>query len=87
MTDAFSSYTPGLTSPGTRAFAITPSDTEDLPHVTRAIYIGGSGNIVAVTQGGDEVTFASVFAGSILPVRIKRVKNTGTTATLLIGIY
>ncbi len=87
MTDAYSSYTPGLTSPGTRAFAITPNNSEDLPHVPRAIYVGGSGNIAVVTQGGDEVTFTSVFAGSLLPVRVKRVKDTGTTATLMIGIY
>jgi hypothetical protein len=87
MTDAYSSYTPGLTSPGTRAFAITPSNSEDLPHLTRAIYVGGTGDIAVVMQGGDEVTFSSVFAGSLLPVRVKRVKVTGTTATLLIGIY
>ena len=32
---------------------IIPSDTQDLPKLTRAIYVGGTGDVAAVLQNGD----------------------------------
>ena len=87
MSDKFSNYHSGLESPAERAFAITGSDSTDLTVFPRAIYVGGAGNVKVVTLGGDEVTFNGVLAGTILPVRVKKVFSTGTSATNLIGVY
>jgi len=87
MSDKFSNYHSGLESPAERAFAITGSDSTDLTVFPRAIYVGGAGNVKVVTLGGDEVTFNGVLAGTILPVRVKKVFSTGISATNLIGVY
>lgn len=68
-------------------FAITPSDTVDFSGddtKLTAIVVGGAGNLVAVMPQGT-VTFA-VSAGQVLPIRCKRVNNTNTTATGLVGL-
>jgi len=75
-------------APATRAVAITPHDTTELTETTRAIYVGGAGNIVMTLEGDTAaVTFVSVSSGSILPVRAKLVKSTSTTATSLVALY
>lgn len=69
-------------------FAITPSDTvdfsgDDAKHI--AIIVGGAGNLVAVMPNNVAVTFA-VVAGQVLPIRCRRINNTNTTATGLVGV-
>lgn len=66
-------------------FAITPSDTVDLVDRQDAIYVGGAGNLVAVLPNTQTVTFA-VTAGQVLPIRVRRVNATLTTATGLVGL-
>lgn len=75
-------------SPAVSAFAITPDDANDLAVVTRGIYTGAGGSICCVLVGDTSaVTFSNVPAGAILPVRIKKVLATGTTASIgLIGL-
>lgn len=65
---------------------ITPSDTVDLPYVSRAIYAGGYGDITVVTKTGETVTFKDFPQGMFLPVRAVRVKATGTTSTYLVNM-
>jgi hypothetical protein len=69
---------------GIGAFAITPHDTNELSVQTRAIYIGGSGNLKVEMVDGSIVTF--VDAVGILPIMVKLVYTTGTTATSILGI-
>ncbi len=76
----------GVGEPASNAFAITPHATEELTYVTRAIYIGGAGNVDVVTLGGQAVSFTAVPVGTILPIRVKRVINT-STATFMLGLY
>ena len=76
----------GLTEPLRGAFAITPSDTVDLPKVTRQVLFTGAGNVVVIWADGTETTEA-VTAGARLDWRIRRVKATGTTATGMRGYY
>ena len=85
-TDRFESNSPGLTSPGDDAFAITPHNTNELAQVTRGIYVGGSGDVAVVTKKGTTVTFSGVVAPFIIPIRASKVLVTGTTATGLVGI-
>lgn len=76
--------------PYNRAVPITKSDTVNIVDPARdplpdAIYVGGAGVVAAVFQDGTVVNFTAV-AGQILPIRIKRVNSTNTTATLLMGL-
>ena len=74
-------------NPADNAVAVTPSDSTNLTNTARALYIGGAGNVKVDTAGGDTVTFNSVASGSVLPVRVKRVYATGTSATNIISVY
>lgn len=69
------------------AAAITPSDTVSLTGVTRAVYVGGTGNITAVMSNGDVVLFTAVPVGTVLPIRCTRINTTATTATALVAMY
>ena len=51
-----------------------------------ALYVGGAGIVVAVFQDGSTANFTCV-AGQVLPVRLKRVNSTNTTATLMVALY
>jgi hypothetical protein len=76
-----------LQNPSKTAFAITPHNTNALARNTRAIWVGGAGNVKVDMAGGDTgITFSGVAAGTLLPICVIRVYATGTTATLLIGI-
>lgn len=67
------------------AVAITPADS-NLSHPVRSLYIGGTGDLKVTTVNGQAVTFKGIVAGSILPVSVKQVWATGTTATDIIGL-
>ena len=71
------------------AAAITKSDTVNIvgPNaLTDAVYVGGAGIVVAVFQDDSTAQFTAV-AGEILPIAIKRVNSTTTTATLMVALY
>ncbi|KVR21752.1 hypothetical protein WK13_34950 [Burkholderia ubonensis] len=68
----------------TRATAIAPSDSTDLPKPATKILVGGAGDLSVVTLGGDSVTL-TVPAG-VLELAVKRVKAAGTTATKLFAL-
>ena len=86
-TDTFSSNGSGLIGPAENAVAITPDDSNDLATMSRALFIGGAGNLVVVMKGGQTVTFYNLAAGSILSIRAARVKASSTTATNIINLY
>jgi hypothetical protein len=88
--DKFTSSRTLLDMPPDHAFAITPSDTNDLPYVTRYIYVGASvaGDVALVTMNGEEVTFKNVPPGTQLRIRASRVLATGTGSSMnLVGLY
>jgi len=76
-----------ISAPAQRGFAVTPNDAVDLAAETRGLWVGASGDLALVLASGDEVTLAGAVGGSVLPLRIRRVKATGTTATQLVGLY
>lgn len=84
MSDAFSGYGNVEWGPYENAAAISPGASA-LAAVTRAIYVGGAGDVVA-TIGGTTVTFKAPPVGTILPVRATHVTG-ATTATLLIALW
>ena len=86
ISDKFSEYTSGLSSPICGGFDITPDDATDLASVTRAIILGTAGDVAVVLKNGDAITLPALAAGVIYPVRVSRVLATGTTATGLKGL-
>jgi len=77
----------GSGEPAVFGFNINLSDIDYLPFVTRAIYVGGSGNVALMTFGQDIVIFVGAVAGTILPIRAVKVFATNTTAVNLVGLY
>lgn len=87
MYDAFAGACPELESPASFAADITPSDTTDLDTVPRALYCLKGGDItVTMRAGGDPVTLP-MLTGVPLPVRVRRVWSTGTTAEDIVGVW
>jgi hypothetical protein len=81
-----------LSNPYNVASAITPSDTvninlnTNLPDSTDAIWVGGAGIVVAVLTNDRTANFTCT-AGTLLPIKAKRVNATTTTATLMVALY
>lgn len=67
--------------------AVTPSDSVDLATLSRALWVGGAGDVKVTLQGGTTVTLSAVPAGSMLPLQCSRVWATGTSATLIIALW
>jgi hypothetical protein len=86
MPDRFSDHAPALQSPASHGFSVVPNDIADLTEVTRALYVGASGSVAVTLASGAEIAFAGVAGGTVLPVRVRRVKAAGTTATALVGL-
>lgn len=85
MADNFAGYSTGLNSPASNAVAVTKSDATVLT-TTRALYIGGAGDVAVTMAGGGNVTFSAVPVGTLLPLRVTKVLSTGTTATLILAL-
>ncbi|EPX77514.1 spike base protein, RCAP_Rcc01079 family [Litoreibacter arenae] len=85
--DSFSAFPTTPISPARSASTVVPDDTGDLPFVSRAIYVGQAGALSVEMVDGDTVTFESVPAGSMLPIRASKVNATGTTAAAIISLW
>ncbi|GAA3271552.1 hypothetical protein NZL82_15685 [Sphingomonas sanguinis] len=91
MADVFSSSADTVSSPATRAVAITPSDSTDLPDIPKGVYVGTGGDITMIGVGAPAsatgVTWKNVPAGALIPFRPRRILATGTTAASMLGLY
>jgi hypothetical protein len=74
------------TSAATHGIAVTPHDTNILTGGTcRALHVGTAGTL-AVTMASDaDVTFTG--ASGWLPIQVKRVKSTGTSAADIVALF
>ena len=86
MNDTFRKHTRSLTSPPEHGAAIVPGDA-DLGHVTRALYVGGGGDVAVRLQDGTELVLANVPTGTLIPIRVTRVLATDTSATQIVGLW
>lgn len=68
-------------------FAVTPHDSDALPLIPKALYVGTGGHLAlrGVDAAGD-VVFRNVAAGQVLDVRAQFVRATGTTAADIVGL-
>ena len=77
--------------PSTKALLITPSDENFLPPINAgatgvAVYVGVGGQITVVNSSNATQVIEAT-SGELLNVLVKKVFNTGTSATNLLGIY
>ena len=79
--------TQSFSGPASSAQAITPSDTNDIETASRAIYVGSGGDLAVKMLGGADITFVGLNAGTILPIRVSRIKATGTTAGSIVSLF
>lgn len=74
---------PELDSPAQQAQALPNATTTVLEHTSRAVYVGGTGSLIVVMRGGQEVTLADVPAGTLLPIRITELKSSSTATSVV----
>jgi hypothetical protein len=84
--DPFGSASDSLIAPAREAFALTPNDTTELTRATKAVYVGTGGDITLRAVGSEtDVVLRNVVAGSVLAIRLRAIRQTGTTAADLVG--
>lgn len=81
------SIPPHSSIPAIEAEAVTPHASNNFTKVARGLYIGGGGNAVVIMENDDPITFVGLLAGTILPVRCKRVNAINTTATNIVALF
>lgn len=87
MADRFAKHTPGLTSPGTKIVAVTPSNTTDLPDgPCRCLCVGTAGVADIVDGEGNAVSGYPLQAG-YNPIRVTRIKSSNLAAANIFAIY
>ncbi len=68
---------------------VTPSDTTDLPRVTRGIIITVLGTVKVTMADDSVISFlsGSLAIGVVHPLAVRRIWSTGTAATGIFGLY
>jgi hypothetical protein len=82
MDDRFADRAGSYEGPASVGFAITPGSA-DLPEITRAIYVGSGGDLAVEMASGQQVTFKSVYEGTLLPIRVRKVLSASTAGYIL----
>ena len=86
MADHFQNLADAPDFQARRLVAVTPHDTNDLAYVTKAVYIGTGGTISIIAADDTVAVSLTVQDGAVLPIRAKRIRATGTTATDIVGM-
>ena len=73
---------------GARApFAVTPSDSAELPVVPKGLYVGTGGTvIVRGVAAAADVAFRNVPSGFVIDVQARFVRASGTTAADIVAL-
>lgn len=66
---------------------VTPADSDLTRQPTIGVWVGGAGNLRVTTFAGEDVVIPSVPAGTLIPIKVKRIWATNTTATLIMALY
>ena len=85
MADEFKDMAEGLSDPADSLAAVTPHDTNVLPNIPKALWIGTAGNISIVANDDSTPVLLKNVQG-LLPVRAKIVRATGTTAADIVAM-
>ena len=87
MADKFQNQSDNVDLQARKLLAISPDNAVDLVNLPKALYIGVGGTIAIIAADDTESVTLTVAAGSLLPIRAKRVLVTGTTATGIVGLF
>ncbi len=74
---------------GAGAFACVITNI-DIPHTQKrgcCLYIGNSGDVEVIMESGSTAIFSGVATGTFLPILVKQVVTTNTTATNILALY
>jgi hypothetical protein len=75
-------------TPKDRGFAITPSDSVDLSPIPCYLYVGTAGTMQVIPAANASATPLDLGTVSgFLPIKVRRVMLTGTSATKISGWY
>lgn len=86
--DRFQHLGDSVSDPARKAAPLTPSATQTLSEVPKAIYVGTGGHVrLKCIDDVAPVLFRNVISGTILPVRAEQVTVEGTTAADLVALY
>ena len=85
MPDAFADRHRRPTDPAITVFDIIPNDSADLGKVTTALNVATPGTVRITTVDGS-VSDITVHPGECFPIRVRRVWQTGTSATGIRGL-
>ena len=66
---------------------VAPDDNQDLAIIGAIIFVGTGGDLEVTTVSGDTVIYKNLPDAYTLPVQVRRVKATNTTAQDLIAQY
>ncbi len=80
LTNPFENRASSLSGPATDMEPITPDDVTEMAEVAVALYIETGGQLSVLTSRGQSRT-VNVVDYSILPVGVRRVNASGTTAS------
>ena len=77
----------GSGEPAKGGFAVGPDDGMVLTDLPRGLYVGEEGDVRVQMFDGTVLTFGNVPAGVFMPIRVRRIYRTGTTASRILGLY
>jgi len=80
MLDPLANRSPSLIGPATDMMPVAPDDTTDLPVLALSLFIEVGGSLRMITRRG-ETREVQIDDQTLLPVAVRRVLATGTTAT------
>ena len=91
-TDLYRDENVDYSAPAVDGVAVTPADGSDLAIISRALWIGGAGDLKVTMKGmqgdaGSSITLVGIPAGTLLPLAVDRVWSTGTTATNIVALW
>lgn len=84
--DRFITQSISLTSPASDGVAVVPGPAP-LAQVSRALWIGGGGDLTVEMADGGVVTLAGVQGGTLVPIRVRTVQSAGTSASGIVALW
>ncbi len=68
------------------AFAVTPDDDAEITTLHKGLWIGDAGTLRVRMWEDGIVEFKGLVAGYLLPIRVRKVFATGTTASDIVAV-
>ncbi|HEY0446178.1 MAG TPA: hypothetical protein VGD19_06960 [Allosphingosinicella sp.] len=81
-------FVDSVIAPAARGAAVAPHDVNPIGEVPKALFVGTGGNLTLCgVDGGPDVLLKNVQSGTIIPIRARYVRATGTTAADIVALY